>query len=79
MFPLKSPHFSCSLRGELRVYFAYPDSSPLWALVGPAEGRGFSPAEIAAPTLYSSRTPRSLRVTTPAPMAPPLLNQEGSS
>jgi len=26
------------------------------------EGRGFSPAEIAAPVLYSSRTPRSLRL-----------------
>jgi hypothetical protein len=26
------------------------------------EGRGFSPAEIAAPALYSSRTPRSLRL-----------------
>jgi hypothetical protein len=26
------------------------------------EGRGFSPAEIAAPALYSSRTPRRLRL-----------------
>jgi hypothetical protein len=28
------------------------------------EGRGFSPAEIGAPTLYSSRAPRSLRLQT---------------
>jgi hypothetical protein len=26
------------------------------------EGRGFSPAETAAPALYSFRTPRSLRL-----------------
>ena len=31
-------------------------------LLGLPEGRGFSPAEIAAPALYSSRTPRSLRL-----------------
>jgi hypothetical protein len=39
-----------------------PDFSPrLDALRGLPEGRGFSPAEIAAPTLCWSRTPRSLR------------------
>ncbi|MGA2983036.1 MAG: hypothetical protein ABSG32_04445 [Terriglobia bacterium] len=34
-------------------------SHQVWAML---EGRGFSPAEIAAPALYSSRTPRSLRL-----------------
>ena len=39
-----------------------PDFSPARAaFIKRSEGRGFSPAEIAAPTLCSFRTPRSLR------------------
>jgi hypothetical protein len=34
-------------------------SHQVWTML---EGRGFSPAEITAPALYSSRTPRSLRL-----------------
>jgi hypothetical protein len=40
-----------------------PDFSPDFvAFIGRWEGRGFSPAEIAAPALCSSRAPRSLRL-----------------
>jgi hypothetical protein len=38
------------------------DFLPRWdAFGGLPEGRGFSPAEIAAPAVYSSRAPRSLQ------------------
>jgi len=36
-----------------------PRRNDFWRL---PEGRGFSPAEIAAPALYSARAPRSLRL-----------------
>jgi len=44
-----------------------PDFSPrLDAFRGLPEGRGFSPAEIAAPALCWSRAPRSLRLVAAA-------------
>src|ERR1039458_9773293 len=45
-------------------------------LRGPREGRGFSPAEIAAPTRFLSRARRSLRPQA-APGAGHRKNQEG--
>jgi hypothetical protein len=48
-----------SARGRERKQELERTSHHGWTLL---EGRGFSPAEIAAPTLNSSRTPRSLRL-----------------